>query len=62
MAKGTGSVFNFALKGAPYTFAVISSLTLSLGLASAWIVVVYFLGKVLQNAIKNKEVIGEEEE
>ncbi|MCK4651072.1 hypothetical protein KAT08_02735 [Candidatus Babeliales bacterium] len=61
IAKGTGSVFNVALKGTAPAFAILSSITLSLGLASAWIIVVYFLGKTLQNAIKNKEVIGKKE-
>lgn len=59
IAKSSGSIFNkITLKGATPAFALISSLSLSFGLTFLWIIIVYFLGKTLQNAIDNKEVIG----
>jgi AAA family ATP:ADP antiporter len=62
ISKGTGSIFNLAVKGgASQSLIIFTSILFSLGLATAWIVVVFFLGKVLQNAISNKKVIGEEE-
>lgn len=58
IAKSFGSIFNVSLKGASPAFALISSLSLSFGLTFLWLIIVYFLGKTLQNAIDNKEVIG----
>jgi len=59
IAKSFGSLFNVSLKGASPAFVLLSSMSLSLGLTSLWIIVVYFLGKKLQEAIDNKTVIGE---
>lgn len=58
IAKSFGSIFNVSLKGASPAFALISGLSLSLSLTFFWLIIVYFLGKTLQNAIDNKEVIG----
>lgn len=62
IAKSFGSVFNYSLKGASPAFALLSSLSLSFGLTFLWLVIVYFLGKTLQNAIDHKQVIGQTEE
>jgi AAA family ATP:ADP antiporter len=62
IAKSFGSVFNVSLKGATPAFALLSSLTLSFGLTFLWLILVYFLGKTLQNAIDTKQVIGQEAE
>ncbi|MFA6527629.1 MAG: Npt1/Npt2 family nucleotide transporter [Candidatus Babeliales bacterium] len=59
MAKSFGSLFNVAMKGAAPSFVLLSSVGLSLGLTSLWLIVVYFLGRTLQNAIDNKQVIGQ---
>jgi len=59
MAKSLGSLFNVSLKGSAPAVILFSSMSLSLGLTSMWIIVVYFLGKKLQNAIDTKTVIGE---
>ncbi len=61
IAKGCGSVFNLSLKGLAPVFAIFYSLSFSLSLVSAWLIVVYFLGKTLQNAISNKQIIGKKE-
>lgn len=58
LSKGAGSVINKSMaKLAPAT-ALFSGLFLSLGLASAWLVVVFFLNKTLKKAISNKKAIG----
>jgi AAA family ATP:ADP antiporter len=62
IAKSMGSGFNVLVKGLPPSFALYVSLTFSLGLASFWIIIAYFLGKTLQNAIDQQKVIGSEEE
>ena len=62
IAKSFGSVFNVSLKGATPAFALLSSLALSFGLTFLWVILVYFLGKTLQNAIDTKQVIGQEAE
>lgn len=59
IAKSFGSIFNVSLKGASPAFALISSLSLSFGLTFVWLIIVYFLGKTLQNAIDQKQVIGQ---
>ena len=61
MAKGLGSAFNISLKQATPFFALMTSLSFSLGLTFAWLIVIYFLGKTLQNTIDTKTVIGEKE-
>ena len=61
IAKGCGSVFNISLKQTAPALALLYSITFSLGLVSIWLIVVYFLGKTLQNAIDNKKVIGKED-
>ncbi len=62
IAKSFGSIFNVSLKGASPAFALLSSLSLSFGLTFLWIIIVYFLGKTLQDAIDHKRVIGQTEE
>lgn len=59
IAKSIGSAINWSLNIVENSVALISSITLSLGLTSLWIVVTYFLGRTLQNALDNKLVIGE---
>ncbi len=59
IAKSFGSAFNVSLRSVSPAVAMFSSLGLSLGLTSVWIVIVYFLGKTLQDAIDNKKIIGE---
>jgi len=62
IAKSFGSVFNKLLKTSAPAAAIISSLSLSFCLTFLWIIIVYFLGRTLQNAIDNKSVIGQEDE
>ena len=62
IAKSFGSVFNVSLKGASPAFALLSSLSLSFSLTFFWLVLVYFLGKTLQDAIDHKQVIGQSDE
>lgn len=62
IAKSCGSFINSLLKGLPQSFALISTLSLSIGFAGLWIIIVYFLGRTLQNALDNKQVIGNPEE
>jgi ATP:ADP antiporter, AAA family len=62
IAKSFGSIFNVSLKGASSTFALLSSLSLSFSLTFLWIIIVYFLGKTLQDAIDTKQVIGQKTE
>ncbi|MFA5074752.1 MAG: Npt1/Npt2 family nucleotide transporter [Candidatus Babeliales bacterium] len=59
IAKSFGSVFNLSIKTATPMFAIITSLSFSLGLLGFWLIIVYFLGKTLQNAVDNKKVIGD---
>ncbi len=59
IAKSFGSLFNVSIKGATPAFALISSLGLGLTLNFLWLIIVYFLGKTLQDAIDNKRVIGQ---
>ncbi len=58
IAKGTGSVFNKVANSMAPSTAVFASSCLTISLNFVWLVVVYFLGKTLQEAIKNKRVIG----
>ncbi len=60
ISKGLGSGINKLMQTLAPATALFSSLFLSLGLISGWLVVVFFLGKTLQNAIDNKKVIGED--
>ncbi len=62
IAKSMGSLVNVSLKGASPAFALLTSIGLSLSFTALWVVIVYFLGKTLQNAITNKKVIGEEDQ
>jgi len=59
IAKSFGSIFNRSVRSISPAFALTYSLCLSLGLTFLWLIVVYFLGKTLQNAIDNKQVIGQ---
>lgn len=60
ISKGFGSGINKLMQKLTPATALFSSLFLSLGLISGWLVVVFFLGKRFQRAIDNKEVIGED--
>lgn len=59
IAKSTGSVINLSLGVLDKSVALMSSISLSIGLTTLWIVVTYFLGRTLQNALDKKLVIGE---
>lgn len=59
IAKSFGSVFNVSIKGCAPAYALLSTLSLSFGLTFMWIIIAYFLGKTLQEAIDNKQVIGQ---
>ena len=58
IAKSFGSVFTLSIKRTNPAFALLSSIGLCLGLTSIWFIIIYFLGKTLQDAIDNKQVIG----
>lgn len=60
IAKSCGSLFNRSVKTISPAFALTYSLSLSLGLTFLWLIVVYFLGKTLQSALDNKQVIGQQ--
>lgn len=59
IAKSFGSIINVSLKGTTPAAALISSLGLSVSFVFIWIMVTYFLGKTLQNALNQKKIIGE---
>jgi AAA family ATP:ADP antiporter len=60
VAKGTGSVFNKITNVMTPSFAIIASTSFNLSLVVIWLIVVYFLGKTLQESIDTKTVIGYE--
>ena len=60
IAKSSGSVINKAFNKITPSLALTLSMGLSLGLTSMWLIIVYFLGRTLQNAIDTKTVIGKE--
>ena len=62
IAKSFGSVFNASLKGSSPAYALLSGLSLSFGLTFLWLIIVYFLGKTLQDAIDHRQVIGQTDE
>ncbi len=62
IAKSTGSAINLSLGVLEKSVALMSSIMISIGLTSIWIVVTYFLGRTLQNALDKKLVIGEDGE
>ncbi len=58
VAKGTGSVFNkLSNTMVPHT-ALLMSTVLNTSMAVCWILIVYFLGKTLHEAIQKNRVIG----
>ena len=59
IAKSIGSVFNLSIKNIPPAMGLMLSVSLSLGLTSLWLIIIYFLGKTLQQAIDQKKVIGD---
>jgi len=59
IAKGGGSFINLGLKKLSPSFALVFSSVFTLGLLSTWIIIVYFLGNTLRDALKNKEIIGD---
>jgi ATP:ADP antiporter, AAA family len=61
IAKSAGALFNKGISFAQPTVAFIASVCVNIGLTSAWIVIVYFLGKKLQDALDNGLVIGQEQ-
>ncbi|MBS1987618.1 hypothetical protein JST56_01340 [Candidatus Dependentiae bacterium] len=60
IAKSCGSIINVSLKGLPQSFALCSTLLLSISFSSLWLIIVYFLGRTLQYAVDNKKVIGDD--
>ena len=60
IAKSFGSIFNKFIGNVSPAFGLTLSLGFSLGLTSMWLIIVYFLGKTLQEAIDNKRIIGDE--
>ena len=60
IAKGSASVFNKAIATSSSSVIVLASTLASTGLLSLWIIIAFFLGKTLQNAITHNKVIGEE--
>lgn len=61
ISKTFGSIFNKVMQNADYSTALLSSIGLSISLSGLWIIIVYFLGKTLQDAITHNRVIGKEE-
>ena len=59
LAKGTGAFFTILMKRATPLYALFISTALSSSLLIAWIVVVFFIGKTMQEAIARGKVIGE---
>lgn len=59
IAKSIGSIFNLSIKNIPPAMGLMLSVSLSLGLTSLWLIIIYFLGKTLQQAIDQKKVIGD---
>ena len=62
IAKGSASIFNKSIANSTPGFILLTSTLASTGLLSLWIIVAFVLGKKLQNAITNNEVIGNEDE
>lgn len=61
ISKTFGSIFNKIMQNTDYSTALLSSIGLSISLSGLWIIIVYFLGKTLQDAITHNRVIGKEE-
>jgi AAA family ATP:ADP antiporter len=62
IAKNIGSVANLLLKGKTPAVILASGFGVCCGFISVWLMVVYFLGKALQDALDNQRVIGKERE
>jgi AAA family ATP:ADP antiporter len=62
IAKSFGAIFNRSIKGFSPAFALVSSIGLSLSLTFFWLIIVYFLGKTLQDALDKRQVIGQNDE
>ncbi len=58
IAKSVGSLFNKAIDRSFPAYIVFSGVGVGITLTTFWLVTVYFLGKRLQGAIDNKQVIG----
>ncbi len=58
IAKSSGSLFNMSMNYLPHTAAVVSSISLSIGVTVICLFVTYFLGKKFQHCIDNRLVIG----
>lgn len=59
VAKGSGAFLTILMKRATPLYALFLSTALSSSLLVAWIVVVFFIGKTMQDAIARGKVIGE---
>ncbi len=59
IAKGSGAFLTLLMKRATPIYALFISTAISSSLLAAWIIVVYFIGKTMQDAINNNKVIGE---
>jgi ATP:ADP antiporter, AAA family len=59
IAKSSGSVINKTLRAVEPSLALSLSIGLGILLTSGWFVIIYFLGRTLQNAVETKSVIGE---
>jgi AAA family ATP:ADP antiporter len=61
VAKGCGSAFNMLIKTATPATALLASTVFSSSLLCIWLVVVFFIGRTMQQAISKGIVIGEEQ-
>ena len=59
IAKSIGSLFNISIQGITPAIGLTISVGLGLGLTSLWLIIIYFLGKTLQEAINDKRIIGD---
>lgn len=62
IAKSIGSLFNKVIDRSFPAYIVFSGVGVGITLTMFWLITVYFLGKRLQGAIDNKEVIGNTQE
>ncbi|PCI74356.1 hypothetical protein COB28_00795 [Candidatus Dependentiae bacterium] len=59
IAKGCGAFLTLIMKRATPLYALFISTAISSSLLTAWIIVVFFIGKTMQDAVDNNKVIGE---
>ena len=58
IAKGCGAFLTLLMKRATPLYALFISTAISSSLLAAWIIVVFFIGKTMQDAVDNNKVIG----